>query len=88
MSEQARDEDGKFASGSGGGSSHKVPLPKNPKKITIAHAQRALSEMGGELGSASFDGNSVSYQVKLPGGKSQTMSVDDLKKYVYSRRAS
>jgi lambda family phage portal protein len=64
---------------------HGVTLPPNKTKLTMSTADKALKEMGFELGRGNTDlkKKETSYEVTKPDGTTQKMSTDEIKKLVY-----
>ena len=75
-----------FSGGGGGSSSHSVPLPKNPKKLNMDTAGRALREMGFEMKPAGFNMQSqqAEYHVTGPDGNTQRRSSREVRDMVYA----
>ena len=73
-------------SGGGGGGTHSVPLPKNPKKLNMDTAARALREMGFEMKPAGFNMQSqqAEYTVTGSDGKTQRRSSREVRDMVYA----
>jgi len=73
-------------SGGGGGGSHDVPLPKNPKKLNMDTAARALNQMGFEMKPAGFNIQSrqAEYELTGPDGKVERKTSQEIKDLVYA----
>lgn len=83
--DQPRDDQGRFADGGGGGS-HNVKLPKDPKRLTVDQAKAALEQMGYKVEGRSFDMNSKTAftHVTKPDGSKAKLSADQVKQIVYA----
>ena len=74
---------------SGGGGSHNIPLPKNPKKLNMDTAARAMREMGFEMKPAGFNMQSQQAEYSVTGndGKTRRMTSREVRDAVYEGAA-
>lgn len=65
--------------------SQKVKLPKDPRKVSIQQAGRALDRMGYKLKGGKYDikTRKAKYHVVLPDGSSSVMDTDTIKSLIY-----
>lgn len=71
--------------GSSGGGGGKSGLPKNPKKVTISQAAKALADKGMKLGKSTWDAatKKTSYEVTDKSGNTKIMTTDQIKSAIY-----
>ncbi len=72
-----------------GGKTHTVKLPKDPKKLTIQLAGKAMDQMGHKMKLAPYDlkKKKAMYHVEFANGTKKTIDSDEVKKIVYAGHA-
>jgi len=76
---------GGSSSGGGASSGGKSGLPKNPKKVTIQQAAKAMADKGMKLGKSTWNAatKKTSYEVTDKDGNTRSMDTDQIKSAIY-----